>query len=83
MGNETPTLEGINIEALVVPVDPFFLQRALNRASLRVIWGDYPVGSAFVLKALSKKYDRFDLFLVLKVASRRGFSACIDVDNLP
>ena len=77
LGNETPTLEGINIEALVVPVDPLFVKRALDRASLCVVWGDYPVGFAFVLKALSKQHDRFDLFLVLKVASRRGFSACI------
>jgi hypothetical protein len=83
LGNETLTLEGINIEALVMPVDPLFLKRALDRASLCIVWGDYPVGFAFVLEALSKKYDRFDLFLVLKVASRRGFSARIDIDNLP
>jgi hypothetical protein len=67
-------LEGINVKALVVPVELFFLKRALDLASLRVVWGDDPVGFAFILEILSKQHDRFDLFLVLKVASRRVFS---------
>jgi len=65
VGGKTPTLEGIDIEALVVPVELFFLECMLNLAALCIIWGDYPVGFAFVLEVLSKKHDRFDLFLVL------------------
>jgi hypothetical protein len=81
VGDKTPTLEGINIEALVVPVELLFLKCVLNFASLGIVWGDDPVGFAFILEILSKKHDCFDLFLVLKVASRHVFSVLVSIDS--
>jgi len=81
VGDETRTLEGINVEALVFPVELLFLKCVLDLASLCIVWGDDPVGFAFVLEVLSKEHDRFDLFLVLKVASRRVFSVLVSIDS--
>jgi len=63
--DETPTLEGIDVEALVFPVELLFLKGVLDPAALCVVWGDDPVRFALILEVLSKKHDRVNLFLVL------------------
>ena len=68
----TLTLERIDVEALVVPVEIFVLKRFLECASLRVVWGDYSVGDAFILEVPSERQDRLNFFLVLKSTSRHG-----------
>jgi hypothetical protein len=69
----TLTLEGIDVETLVVPVKIFVLQRVLERVSLRVIWSDDSVGNGFILKVPRERHNRIDFFLVLKIASRHDW----------
>ena len=47
------TLEGIDIEALVVPVKVFVLKRVLELASLCIVRGDYSIRLIFVLEVSS------------------------------
>jgi hypothetical protein len=62
------TLEGIYVEALVVPIKVFVLECALELTSLCIVRGNDPIGFAQVLEVPSKKHNRFDFFLVLKMA---------------
>ena len=62
------TLEGIYVEALVVPVKVFVLKCALELTSLCIVRGDNPIGFALVLKVPSKEHNCLDFFLVLKMA---------------
>jgi len=47
------TLEGIDIEALVLPVKVLVLKRVLELTSLRIVRGDYSIGFIFVLEVSS------------------------------
>ena len=70
--DETLTLEGIDIEALVVPVKIFILKCTFNLISLRTIWCDYSIRNAIILEMSSNEHNCIDFFLVLKTASGRG-----------
>ena len=60
------TLERIDVEALVVPVESFFFECTLKRVPLRVVWGDNLVGDTLLLLEMFRnECDGLDLLLVL------------------
>ena len=59
------TLKRIDVKALVVPIEFFLFERTLKRAPLRVIRGDYPIGSVILLEAFRDEHNGLDLFWVL------------------
>ena len=59
------TLERIDVEALVVPVESFFFECTLKRVPLRVVWGDNLVGDTLLLEMFRDECDGLDLLLVL------------------
>jgi hypothetical protein len=63
------TLERVDIEALVVPIKAFIIERFFECALLCIIWGDYFVRNILILEVPSKKYNRLDFLLVLKMWS--------------
>jgi hypothetical protein len=64
--DETLTLEGIDGEALVVPVQVCVSKCAFELTLLCIVRGDYPIRFAFVLEVLSEKQNCFDFFFVLR-----------------
>ena len=64
--DETLTLEGIDGEALVVPVQVCVSKCAFELTLLRIVRGDYPIRFAFVLEVPSEKQNCFDFFFVLR-----------------
>jgi hypothetical protein len=64
--DETLTLEGIDVETLVVPVEIFGLKCVFKFTSLCIIRGDDAVTFSFVLEVPCEKHDCFNFFLVLE-----------------